>query len=50
MQEQTQSEVVQNNKNIRIMIVDDHPLMRQALKNLLESQKDFKIIKEAGDG
>lgn len=35
---------------IDIIIADDHPLLRQALKNVLEKQADFKIIAEAADG
>jgi len=36
--------------NITIMLADDHPLLRQALRNVLETQTDFKIIAEASDG
>lgn len=32
------------------MLVDDHPLIRQALREILESQIDFEIIGEASDG
>lgn len=35
---------------ITIMLVDDHPLLRQALRDILEKQTDFKIIAEADDG
>lgn len=35
---------------ISIIIADDHPLLRQALKSVLEKQPDFKIIAEATDG
>jgi two-component system, NarL family, response regulator LiaR len=35
---------------IKILIVDDHPLMRNALKTLLVKQADFQIVGEAGDG
>jgi two-component system, NarL family, response regulator LiaR len=35
---------------IRIMVVDDHPLVRQALKTLIESQDDMKVIAEASNG
>jgi NarL family two-component system response regulator LiaR len=35
---------------IRIMLADDHPLLRQALKNVLEKQRDFEVIAEASDG
>lgn len=36
--------------NITIMLADDHPLLRQALRNVLETQTDFEIIAEASDG
>jgi len=35
---------------ITILVADDHPLMRKALKNLLEKQPDLEIVAEAGDG
>jgi NarL family two-component system response regulator LiaR len=35
---------------ISIMLVDDHPLLRQALRAVLERQADFKIVAEADDG
>jgi len=34
----------------RILIADDHRLMREGLRVLLEKQKDFEVIAEAGDG
>jgi two-component system, NarL family, response regulator LiaR len=33
-----------------ILIADDHPLVRQALVNLLANQPDFKVVGEASDG
>ena len=33
-----------------ILLVDDHPLLRQALKDLLQKEADFEIVGEAGDG
>ena len=36
--------------NITIMLADDHPLLRQALRSVLEKQSDFEIIAEASDG
>jgi len=36
--------------NITIMLADDHPLLRQALRSVLDKQADFKIIAEANDG
>lgn len=35
---------------IQLMIADDHILLREGLKNLLESESDFQIVAEAGDG
>ena len=35
---------------IRIIIADDHPLVREGLRSLLETQSDFKVIAEANDG
>jgi DNA-binding NarL/FixJ family response regulator len=35
---------------IRILIVDDHPVVRLGLSNLLSSHPDFKIVGEAEDG
>lgn len=35
---------------VTIMIVDDHPMMRYALRKHLEAQADFEVIAEAGDG
>ncbi len=35
---------------IRILIADDHPLIRQSLKLILKSQADFKLVGEACDG
>jgi len=35
---------------IRIVIADDHPLVRDGLRTLLESQPGFTVVGEAGDG
>jgi DNA-binding NarL/FixJ family response regulator len=35
---------------IRVMIVDDHPLFRQGLRNVLASHDDLCIVGEATDG
>lgn len=35
---------------IKIMIVDDHILFRQGIKQLLEADQSMKVIDEAGDG
>jgi two-component system, NarL family, response regulator DegU len=36
--------------SIRILIADDHALLRQGIRNVLEFEEDFDIIAEAGDG
>jgi DNA-binding NarL/FixJ family response regulator len=35
---------------IRVLLVDDHPVVRQGIRNLLESQEDIKIVGEASGG
>src|SRR4051794_28699414 len=35
---------------IRIIVCDDHKVMRRGLRLVLEEQKDFEVIGEAGDG
>lgn len=36
--------------NIRVLLADDHAVLRSGLKMLLESQPDITVIGEAGDG
>jgi len=40
----------EHSKKLKIMVADDHPLLRQALRNVLEKHDDFEVIAEAGDG
>jgi DNA-binding NarL/FixJ family response regulator len=35
---------------IRLVIADDHPVVRDGLRGMLESQPDFQVIGEASDG
>ena len=35
---------------ITILLADDHPLMRLALRNVLEKQDDFEVVSEVEDG
>lgn len=36
--------------NIRVLLVDDQPLLRTGFRMILESQPDFEVVGEAGDG
>lgn len=45
----TRSSGCQQDK-ISIILADDHPLLRRALRDVLEEQADFQVIAEAGDG
>jgi len=42
--------LAKNEARIRIVLADDHPLLRQALRNTLEKQPDFVVLGEANDG
>jgi two-component system, NarL family, nitrate/nitrite response regulator NarL len=35
---------------VRILIADDHALIRQAVRSLVEQEPDLEIVAEAGDG
>lgn len=35
---------------IRIIIVDDHRIVREGLRGLLDAQPDMEVVAEAGDG
>jgi two-component system, NarL family, response regulator NreC len=37
-------------KKIRLMLVDDHEVIRVGLKTFLQSQADFEVVAEAGNG
>jgi len=37
-------------KKIRILLADDHNVMRRGLRMLLESEPDFEVVAEAADG
>jgi two-component system, NarL family, response regulator NreC len=35
---------------VTLLLADDHPIIRQGLRHLLEAEPEFQIIGEAGDG
>jgi DNA-binding NarL/FixJ family response regulator len=35
---------------IRLLIVDDHPIMRDGLRGVFAGDEDFEVVGEAGDG
>ncbi|HTH49711.1 MAG TPA: response regulator transcription factor [Candidatus Limnocylindria bacterium] len=34
---------------IRVFLVDDHPIVRQGLRTLVQSEPQFSVVGEAGD-
>lgn len=40
----------QNTPPIRVLCVDDHPLVRKGIALILENESDMELVAEAGDG
>jgi two-component system response regulator NreC len=38
------------NPAVRVVLVDDHDLLRRGIKTMLESEGDIEVVGEAGDG
>jgi two-component system, NarL family, response regulator NreC len=36
--------------SVTLLLADDHPIVRQGLRHLLECEPEFRIVAEAGDG
>jgi DNA-binding NarL/FixJ family response regulator len=43
-------DVVRDPKHIRILIADDHPILRDGLRKLLVLEPEFEVVGEAADG
>ncbi len=37
-------------RKIRILLADDHAVLREGMRNLIEREKDLEVVGEAGDG
>ena len=46
------SESVQKNasENVRILITDDHPVVRTGLRGMISGEPDFDVVGEAENG
>jgi DNA-binding NarL/FixJ family response regulator len=42
--------MTKHSKKIRILVADDHELVRQGIRGLLQSQPDWLVVGEAADG
>ncbi len=45
-----ESSAISPSQRLRILLVDDHAMVRQGLRSVLESYHDLEVIGEAGDG
>ena len=40
---------MENDRKIRVMIIDDHPLVRQGIGKILEKEPDMEVVAETGN-
>ena len=36
--------------SVKVALIDDHPIVRQGLRNLLQTEPSFQVVAEADDG
>jgi NarL family two-component system response regulator LiaR len=41
---------VKGREKTRILLADDHPLLREAMRSSIDQQEDMEVVGEAGDG
>ena len=41
---------MKSNERIKVLVVDDHSIVREGLKYVLEQSGDFEVVGQAGDG
>jgi two-component system, NarL family, response regulator LiaR len=46
----TDTQPTESSQKIRILLADDHPIVREGLRAVLETQSDFEVIAEAANG
>jgi CheY-like chemotaxis protein len=46
----TQHSILQKNATIRVLLVDDHAMVRQGLRSVLDAYADIQVMGEARDG
>ena len=39
-----------SSERIRVMVADDHPIMRNGLREALDAEEDFEVVGQASDG
>jgi len=50
MSEATGTRVKQLGRRVRVLVADDHPIIRRAVRSVLQAQPHFEVCGEATDG
>ena len=37
-------------EKLKVLIIDDHPLMRRGIKQLVELEENFEVVADVGSG